>query len=308
LSIADAVTVLRAGRTVLTAPVAVDRGDPMRIAAREAELAAAMLGSSQLPADTDTDTDTDADVAGTDMVQGERVRVDGAIVARAQNVDLVDARGVARVLGATFVVRAGEIVGVAAAEGAGHGELMRALAGRDPIARGVLELPPFEAIGFVAEDRHRDALVLDFSLTENVALRGARWRRGTITWRALRDRTAALVEAFDVRAPRINIPVRTLSGGNQQKLVLARELDEQPRLLVAENPTRGLDLHATREIQQRLIAARDAGTAVVFYSSDLDEVAALSDRILVIAQGAVREVHPPFDRDSVGRRMLGVSA
>jgi len=236
------------------------------------------------------------------------VGVDGAIVVRAQSVDLVDARGVARVLGATFVVRAGEIVGVAAAEGAGHGELMRALAGRDRIARGVLELPPFEVIGFVAEDRHRDALVLDFSLTENVALRGARWRRGTITWRALRDRTAALVEAFDVRAPRINIPVRVLSGGNQQKLVLARELDEQPRLLVAENPTRGLDLHATREIQQRLIAARDAGTAVVFYSSDLEEVIALSDRILVIAQGAVGEVHPPFDRDSVGRRMLGVSA
>jgi simple sugar transport system ATP-binding protein len=295
LSIADEVTVLRAGKTVLTAPVARDRGDAARMAARETELAAAMLG-------------TDASVADARVSLGAAGAADAPVVVRAQQVDLIDARGVTRVVGATFVVRAGEIVGVAAAEGAGHGELMRAFAGRTRIARGKLELPPIEAIGFVAEDRHRDALVLGFSLTENIALRGARWRRGRMRWRVLGTHTASLVEAFDVRAPRASVPARTLSGGNQQKLVLARELDAAPQLLVAENPTRGLDILATSEIHSRMVAARNSGTAVIFYSSDLDEVVALSDRILVIADGAVREAPAPFDRESVGRRMLGVSA
>jgi ABC-type uncharacterized transport system ATPase subunit len=293
LSIADAVTVLRAGRTVLTANTAADRGDPARMAAREGELASAMLGNVDEP---------------TSAAIEAPARQVGVIVVRAQHVDLVDDRGVARVLGATFTVRAGEIVGVAAAEGAGHGELLRALAGRVTIARGVLELPPYTAIGYVAEDRHRDALVLDFSLTENVALRGAGWRRGRMPWRQLRTHTSALAQAFDVRAASVAMPVRALSGGNQQKLVLARELDEQPRLLVVDNPTRGLDILAAADVQRRLVTAREAGTAVVLYSSDLDEVIALSDRIVVISQGALREVDPPFDRESVGRRMLGISA
>ena len=120
-------------------------------------------------------------------------------------------------------------------------------------------------------------------------------------------RTAELLEAFDVRASRgAGMPARALSGGNQQKLVLARELDGAPRLLIAENPTRGLDIQATAEIHRRLLAAREAGTAVIVYSSDLDEIIALGDRIVVIAQGALREMHPPFDREVVGRRMLGV--
>jgi ABC-type uncharacterized transport system ATPase subunit len=152
-------------------------------------------------------------------------------------------------------------------------------------------------------------LVLDFSLTENVALRGAGHRRGRMRWRTLRDETAGLTAAFDVRAARIGLPARALSGGNQQKLVLARELgDGVARLLVVDNPTRGLDLLAAADVQRRLVAAREAGTAVVFYSSDLDEVIALSDRIVVIAQGTLRDIDPPFDRDAVGRRMLGMSA
>src|ERR1700721_2377569 len=110
--------------------------------------------------------------------------------------------------------------GGAGAEGAGHRGVRRALRGGAMIARGVLELPAPSAIGYVPEDRHRDGLVLDFSLTENVALRGAGHRRGRIRWRTLRDETAALIAAFDVRAARIGMPVRALSGGNQQKLVL----------------------------------------------------------------------------------------
>jgi ABC-type uncharacterized transport system ATPase subunit len=293
LSIADTVTVLRAGRSVLTTATAADRGHPARIAAREAEFATAMLGTADAPT----------------SAPRTAAPADAAPVVRARHIDLVDARGVAKIIGATFSIRAGEIVGVAAAEGAGHRELLRALAGRAMIARGVLELPAPSAIGYVPEDRHRDGLVLDFSLTENVALRGAGHRRGRMRWRTLRDETAGLTAAFDVRAVRIGLPARALSGGNQQKLVLARELgDGVARLLVVDNPTRGLDLLAAADVQRRLVAAREAGTAVVFYSSDLDEVIALSDRIVVIAQGTLRDIDPPFDRDAVGRRMLGMSA
>jgi general nucleoside transport system ATP-binding protein len=301
LSIADAVTVLRAGRSVLTTATAADRGHPSRLAAREVELATAMLGTADAPTPAArTPARTPARTAA---------HADAAPIVRARHIDLVDARGVAKIIGATFSVRAGEIVGVAAAEGAGHRELLRTLAGRAMIARGVLELPAPAAIGYVPEDRHRDGLVLDFSLTENVALRGAGHRRGRIRWRTLRDETAALIAAFDVRAARIGMPVRALSGGNQQKLVLARELgDGVARLLVVDNPTRGLDLLAAADVHRRLVAAREAGTAVVFYSSDLDEVIALSDRIVVIAQGTLRDIDPPFDRDAVGRRMLGMSA
>jgi len=160
-------------------------------------------------------------------------------------------------------------------------------------------------IGFVPEDRHRDALVLDFDAAENVALKGAGARRGAIPWRSVRQRTEALILDFDVRGGGVRQVVRSLSGGNQQKLVLARELDGHPSLLVVENPTRGLDIRATREVHERLRTAAAAGTAVVIYSSDLDEVLAVADRIFVIHAGRV--VETAHDRDSVGRAMLGAS-
>jgi simple sugar transport system ATP-binding protein len=126
----------------------------------------------------------------------------------------------------------------------------------------------------------------------------------------VRARTEALIQAFDVRAPSARVPMRALSGGNQQKLVLARELDEEgdagagPLAIVAENPTRGLDVRATAEVHTRLRAARDRGAAVVVYSSDLDEVISLATRVLVTFAGTVREV--PLERDAVGRAMLGL--
>jgi simple sugar transport system ATP-binding protein len=147
--------------------------------------------------------------------------------------------------------------------------------------------------------------VLEFSLAENVALRGAGARRGRVPWPAIRQHTAALMSDFDIRAPSgVMTTAQTLSGGNQQRLVLARELDGRPMLLVAENPTRGLDVRSTAQIQQRLRAARDAGTAIVLYSSDVDEVLALATRVLVVHAGTVREV--PQERDLVGRAMLGL--
>jgi ABC-type uncharacterized transport system ATPase subunit len=109
---------------------------------------------------------------------------------------------------------------------------------------------------------------------------------------------------FDIRATRPEAPVRTLSGGNQQRLVLARELSTAPAALVAENPTRGLDIRATEFVRARLVAARDAGAAVVLYSSDLDEVLAVSSRVIVVHAGRVRDV--PMDREMIGRAMLGL--
>jgi simple sugar transport system ATP-binding protein len=206
---------------------------------------------------------------------------------------------------ASFEVRAGEILGVAAVEGSGQRELLRALAGRLAPAAGTLERP--ERVAFVPEDRHRDALLLDGTLTENLALHGAGRRRGLVPWRALADRTADLVARFDVRGGGPDAPARALSGGNQQKLVVARELagagDAAPPLVVAENPTRGLDILATAAVHARLREARDAGAAVVVHSSDLDEVLALADRVLAVYDGRVMAV--ANEADAVGRAMLG---
>jgi general nucleoside transport system ATP-binding protein len=121
----------------------------------------------------------------------------------------------------------------------------------------------------------------------------------------MRAHTATLIAAHDIRAGSVASLASALSGGNQQKLVLARELDDNPRAVVAENPTRGLDIQATAAIHMRLRAARDGGAAVVLYSSDIDEMLTLADRVLVVVQGRVREV--VHDRETVGRAMLGAA-
>jgi simple sugar transport system ATP-binding protein len=216
----------------------------------------------------------------------------------------------------TLEVHAGEIVGVAGVEGAGPWELLRALSGRLPVQAGRIERPP--QVGFVPEDRHRDAVLLDRSLTDNVALRAAGERRGRMPWRELRARTHLLLREYDVRAPSPDSPMRSLSGGNQQKLVVAREMtiatvDEPPaagggpagRAIVVENPTRGLDVRAAAAVHARLRAARDEGAGILLYSSDLDEVLAMADRVAVLHDGALRDV--PADRDQVGRALLGLA-
>jgi simple sugar transport system ATP-binding protein len=233
----------------------------------------------------------------------------GSVAFRVEHLTLRDDRGVEHVRDASFVVHGGEIVGVVGVEGAGQRELLRALAGRHEAASGVLVRPT--TIGFIPEDRHHDAVLLDRPLVENVALRGAGARRGTIAWSNVRVRAEELMRRHDVRAPDALVPMRALSGGNQQKLVLARELDddgrsaEGPPAIVAENPTRGLDVVATADVHARLRAARDRGAAVIVYSSDLDEVLSLANRVLVAYAGMVREV--PSDRDAVGRALLGLS-
>ena len=143
------------------------------------------------------------------------------------------------------------------------------------------------------------------SLIENVALRGAAVRRGRMPWSEIAARTAHAIERFNVRAEGISAAANTLSGGNQQKLILARELDGPPPVLVVESPERGLDVRATADVYGELRSARMQGVAVLTYSADIDETLSLADRMLVVYAGAVREL--PADRDVVGRAMLGAA-
>lgn len=276
LAVADDVTVLRYGRTVLTATAAQTNAD---------ELARAMLGTAPVEVPVPMPNAT------------------GAVVLRLSAVSLADAKGVMRLSGVDLEVRQHEILGVAGLENSGHEFLLRAIAHRTEPTGGSIYRGG--TVGLIPEDRHRDALILGFSLTENVALRGAGPRRGRMDWIRERDRTQQLVQSYDVRPPEVDLTVDRLSGGNQQKLVLGRELIDQPALIVAENPTRGLDIRASAAVQTRLRDAAAAGAAIVLYSSDLDEVLSLATRVVAVHRGHVIPV--PNDREAVGRAMLGLS-
>ena len=287
LAIADDVTILRQGRVVLASPASVldDRA-----------IAQAMLGEAR-------DSTLTATIEGAARVGAAR-QPDGVVVARIAGGGLRGGGSLPVLHDVNVSVHAGEILGVAAVEGNGERELLRVLAGRQQLDTGVAELP--EQVGYVPQDRHSEAIADDFSLTENVALRDAGTRRGWMSWSAWRAQTVALIDRFRVKAERPDVPISTLSGGNQQRLVLGRELAFDPTLLVADQPTRGLDVRATADVHERLRAARDAGAAVVVHSSDLDEVLGLADRIVVVVAGAVQEV--AGDRERIGRAMLGVVA
>ena len=272
----DDLTVLRAGRTALqSASGAVSTSDLTR----------AMIGES-LPAAERTSQ-----------------RTPGEPVVRVERLSLDDDRRVRVVADASFEVRAGEILGVAGVEGSGHHHLLLALAGRHAASSGRIELAARTSV--IPEDRHRNAVVLPFTLTENLAIRSAGQRRGVLRWRELSDRVQLLIDRFDVRAAGPAATMRTLSGGNQQKFVLARELGADPQLIVAENPTRGLDVRASAFVREQLRAARDTGVAVILYSSDLDEIIELADRVLVVHGGRVTEV--AVDRMRIGAAMLGAA-
>ena len=288
LAISDDVTVLRRGRTVLAEP--------------EADLSERALASAMLGAEW-----PEREVSSTAKSGDSRPTAPGlrqeTVVVRAVGISVNDSRGVPRVRNATLQIHSGETIGIAGVEGSGVRELLRAIAGRVAIAAGTLDRPA--NIGFVPEDRHREALMLDFSLTENVALRGAGVRTGIMPWASLRARTLALLEEFDIRASSAEERVAVLSGGNQQKLVLARELSDGPPLLVVENPTRGLDLRASAAVHDRLRIARDSGMAILVYSSDLDELLALADRTFAIHAGVL--VETTRDRARIGQAMLGAA-
>jgi simple sugar transport system ATP-binding protein len=207
---------------------------------------------------------------------------------------------------ATLSVGAGEVVGIAAIEGNGQRELLRAVAGRIPPLRGKLQVS--QPVGFIPEDRTSEGLISSFSLTENVVLglgEDAPWiRNGLVDWGEAERTTAELLQNLEVVSTGPRTRAGALSGGNQQKLVVARGLFRAPAVVVAENPTRGLDIRATRDVHARLRAAAAAGASVLFHSADLDEVMELADRVIVVTRGVIREAPRHASRAEIGTMML----
>jgi simple sugar transport system ATP-binding protein len=288
LSVADRVTVLRYGRTVLSGA----RGE-----VDAPTLIAAMVGD-------DRNVDDAVETTGRWAVRS------GEPIATLEDVIVHDTSGRRALDGVSLGVRRGEIVGVAGVEGNGQRELALVLAGRRPPDEGTARLPA--GIGFIPQDRAREGLIGDFDLVENVALAlhdDDRFGRGPLLdWGKVRMRAEEVRSRFGIRAPAVDTVARALSGGNQQRLVVGRELALASDLLVAENPTRGLDVAATAFVHaelRRLTRAED-GAGVVLVSTDLDEVFELADRMLVMARGrlvAAPTKHPT--RGEIGRLMLG---
>jgi general nucleoside transport system ATP-binding protein len=219
---------------------------------------------------------------------------------------VVKGLGVGRGLrGVSFAVRAGEVVGVAGVEGNGQRELVRALAGLEPEYDGTVAPGP-DALAVVHEDRHQEGLVLGATVRDNLVLGelGRFSRRGVIDRRALEAEALRRVERAQA-PPDLDAPARGLSGGNQQKLVVARAIARERAALVVAHPTRGVDLAASRAIHGEILAAASRGAAVLVVSSDLHELRALCDRLLVLARGRISAELPAGASDAeIGRAML----
>jgi simple sugar transport system ATP-binding protein len=211
-------------------------------------------------------------------------------------------------------VRSGEIVGIAGVEGNGQTTLADAIAGMIPYS-GTIELGDAPArsqrIGIVPQDRHREGLVLGWSIVDNAILGRQHLRetrRGVmLDRRGARDDASAIVKALDVRAASLEVPVKTLSGGNQQKLLVGRALLGNPKFVLAYQPTRGIDVGAAALVQSRLIEARNTGTAILLISFELDEILALADRVLVMYRGGIAGSFEgtQIDRGRIGELMAG---
>ncbi|MCC9622738.1 ABC transporter ATP-binding protein [Thalassospira sp. MA62] len=230
----------------------------------------------------------------------------GATVLNVDNLCVDNTQGVRKVKNATFNVKAGEIVGIAGVSGNGQSELLEALGGIRSASEGTVELlgqdvtpgkgiDPAElrhrGVAHVPEDRHRMAMVTAFSAKEAAILGyegDPAYQKGILLdWHAISDATANMMAEFDVRPNNPDLKAANFSGGNQQKLVLAREIMRDPELLLVGQPTRGVDIGAIEFIHQRIVAMRDAGKAVLLVSVELDEIMSLADRILVMCDGAI---------------------
>jgi ABC-type uncharacterized transport system ATPase subunit len=292
LEIADRITVIRRGKVV---------GSRVPAETDEEDLAELMVGRDvQLTVD-----------------RGESQPADVMLVATDLKVN--DDRGHEVVHGVSFEVRSGEIFGVAGVAGNGQDELVetitglrKATGGRVTLAgRPITSVSPRElhqrGVGFVPADRHRFGLVLSFPLTDNIVLNDYHadpYSRGLVRDdEAIRSRALACVTEFDVRTPSTSVPAGTLSGGNQQKLVVAREFGRDLKLLVLDQPTRGLDVGSVEFIHSETIKRRDAGTAVLLVSAELDEVLELSDRVGVMYRGELVAV---VDARSADKEEIGL--
>jgi len=236
---------------------------------------------------------------------------------------IVDPDGQLVVENVSFSVRAGEIVGIAGVQGNGQTELVEAISGLRRISQGSVSLDGRDVteasprhrhtlgIGHVPEDRQRQGLVTGMTITENLALtryHGSEFSSGLkMKWSKARDIANELIKSYDIRTSDADQLVSTLSGGNQQKVVVARELSRDIRLLVASQPTRGIDVGSIEYIHQQIVEERDSGTAVLIVSTELDEVMALSDRVLVMYRGKiVADIDPKkMSHMDVGLYMAG---
>jgi general nucleoside transport system ATP-binding protein len=295
LEIADRITVLRRGRLIET----IDSEG-----ATEDGLARLMVGRDVL--------------LRVDKGAGDPTET----LLRVEDLGVRDDRGLEKVRDVSFEVRAGEIVAIAGVDGNGQTELIDALTGLMPAQTGRVEVAGrdvthasahrhFEAgLGHIPEDRQRRGLVLDFSIGENIALHDFRRapdsRLGWLFPRQMLRRAGRLIEEFDVRGGGPRTRAGGLSGGNQQKVILAREIDRDPRVLITAQPTRGLDVGAIEFVHRRLVQERDEGRAILLVSLELEEVLSLADRILVMYEGRiVGEFPPTVTEEELGIAMTG---
>ena len=253
----------------------------------------------------------------------------GDVVLDVQNLRVVDGTGVERVKSISFQIRAGEILGIAGVAGNGQSELLEVLGGMIPATSGDIRLhgEPLDitgrasdgqsrrarGIGHVPEDRQVEGLIMPYEAWENVAFgyhHDAKYQSGMLMNNAaIKADCAEKMERYDVRPPNPRLPARNFSGGNQQKIVVAREMDRQPELLLVGQPTRGVDIGAIEFIHKQIIALRDAGKAVLRVSVELDEIMGLSDRIAVMFDGAISGERLPNETNEgdLGLLMAGVT-
>jgi general nucleoside transport system ATP-binding protein len=296
LEIADRITVLRRGKNVGSVP---------REGATEPELARLMVGRDVVLR----------------VEKGEAKPTEPLL--EVKDLRAPDDRGVPKVRGLSFQVRAGEIVGICGVDGNGQTELIDCITGLRHPESGTITVDgkqlrahasPREALeagmGHVPEDRHRRGLVLDFTLAENLVLhdfeKQPNARHGWLFPEGIVRRARKLLKQFDVRGGGPQTRAAALSGGNQQKVVLAREIGRDPRVLLAAQPTRGLDVGAIEFVHRRLVEERDEGRAILLVSLELEEILSLSDRILVIYEGEIVGEYPPtVTEETLGIAMTG---
>ncbi|OGX77934.1 heme ABC transporter ATP-binding protein [Exiguobacterium sp. SH31] len=283
MQVADRCTVIRRGRYIGT--VEVDE------TVNEDSLAEMMVGR---------EVNFDAEYSKADPQQ---------VVLDVQQLVVKDSRGLKVVEGLDLQIRSGEILGIAGIDGNGQTELIEALSGLKKPEAGKILLNGKDVTGFtprkvtesgvghIPQDRHKHGLVLDYSIRDNMVLqtyyKEPFSKRGLMNYKAVADKAKSLIEKFDVRTPSIDVPARALSGGNQQKAIIAREVDRSPDLLIAAQPTRGLDVGAIEFIHEQLIKEREKGRAVLLISFELEEILHVSDRIAVLYEGKIVGIRDP---------------
>jgi simple sugar transport system ATP-binding protein len=299
LDISDRITVMRRGKVV---------GHLVTKDTSEQEIATMMVGRAVL------------------LRVDKKPAQPGPVTFKVEDLTASSDRGVPALKGVSFELRQGEILGIAGVEGNGQSELVEVLAGTRRATGGRVlladkDVTSFDArterdagIAFIPEDRRGTGLVLNYSVADNLILGRQRnprfaWHELVLRLLAIREWARRLVKEFDIRTPSIETAARNLSGGNQQKIIVAREMASRPKVLLAAQPTRGVDIGAIEFIHRRIVAERDEGAAVLLVSAELDEIRSLSDRIAVIYEGKIVSIEPgDAPEERLGLLMTGGGA